>query len=233
MNRFLSILKHAQQRESEAAVPCEKNTLLATTVLLSSATSTLDPGDPLIKRFIDTLADCLGNRLTSRVAANCVRSLLLLPKKNTNNTATAVEAAYASHLLPHIFAFLTHPSDIETLDETRSLLTQTLVGFVGTLPSSAQKSSAIALVLPTMLARAQKEGEETYKETAGRVLELASIAQTEFKAVVGGLNGEQRAFMEEVIRSGGPGTKGRGGQNEGDRGRSGEPRIALRMDFGS
>jgi hypothetical protein len=74
LTRFLAILRHAQQREFDAALACEKNSILATTILLSSVASAFSPSDPLVKRFVDDLFDCLNARLTSKVAAGCCRS---------------------------------------------------------------------------------------------------------------------------------------------------------------
>lgn len=224
LNRFLAILAQAQQRESEYAVPCEKNSLLATTILITSAAPVLESADPLLKRFITVLGDCLGNRLTSRVAANCCRSVLLGPRKG------AVEEALVAHLLPHVFAFLTHPSDVEGLDETRSLLTQTLTSFAQTL-RAPQQGAAMALIIPTLLARASREGEATYKETALRLLELAGAAQAEFRAIVGKMDDEQKQFMEGVIKNGA--SKGNANRPQVEREGSQEPSIALKMNFGS
>jgi hypothetical protein len=41
LTRFLAILRHAQQREFDAALACEKNSVLATTILLSSMPDSL------------------------------------------------------------------------------------------------------------------------------------------------------------------------------------------------
>ncbi|KAF2734882.1 HEAT repeat protein-like protein [Polyplosphaeria fusca] len=220
--RFLAILKHAQQREMDAALACEKNTILATTVLLTSAGSAFDPTDPLIKRFVDELCDCLGNRMTSKVAAGCCRSLLLLPRKGP------VETSLASQLLPQVLSFLANPSDVEGLDESRTMLSHTSIALISTLPKPDQKQIAGKLIVPALLARAQKEPGAT-NETAARLLELAGQDQTVFRTVVAGLSPEQRAYMESVLKSGGVGAQKRVEQRD----EGGEPSIALRMDFGS
>lgn len=225
LTRFLSILKHAQKRESEAALLCEKNTILATTILLSSAAPALEAGDPLLKRFVDEIGECLENRMTSKVAANCCRTILLLPSKGS------AESAMASHLLPILVSFLTNPSDVEGLDESRTIIAHALTSFIPTLAQTQQKQTAMALVIPTLLARASKEGADTYKETAARLLELAGADQTAFKGVVGGLSAEQRSFMESVIKAGSTGAQGKG-REALRRDDTGEPTIALKMDFG-
>jgi HEAT repeat-containing protein 5 len=222
LTRFLAILKHAQQREFEAALACEKNTILATTILISSTTVAFQPSDPLIKRFVDELFDCLGNRMTSKVAAGCCRSLLLLPKRGP------VEMTIASQVLSHILSFLANPDDIEGLDETRTLLAQSLVAFVSTLLSPEQKQIAAKIIIPALLARANKEPKAS-GETAARLLELAGADQIAFRAVVNGLSPEQRAFMENVLKSSGVGAQKRVVQRD----ESEEPTIALKMDFGS
>lgn len=87
----------------------------------------------------------------------------------------------------------------------------------------------MALIIPTLLTRASREGEGTYKETAAKLLELAGAAQAEFRAVVSGMDDDQKHFMEEVIKTGAP----RGGSNT-QRARQGaaqEPSIALKMNF--
>lgn len=220
LTRFLAILRHAQQREFEAALACEKNTILATTILLSSAASAFSPSDPLIKHFVDDLFDCLNARLTSKVAAGCCRSLLLLPKKG------AFEIGLASQMLPQILSFLANPSDVEGLEESRTTLAQTLVSFISTLPKPEQRNLASKIIIPALLARAQKEP-NTSQETAARLLDIAGADQAAFRAVVGGLSNEQREFIEGVLKSGqGSGRREvRSGEEEG-------PKIALKMDFG-
>lgn len=95
---------------------------------------------------------------------------------------------------------------------------------------------AMSLVLPALLSRAASEGPAAaggadasiYRETSARLLELASVDQASFRGVVAGMSEGQKAFMEEVIRS--------GRQNESAEKdtsvESGQPSIALKMDFG-
>lgn len=220
LTRFLSILRHAQQREFDEALACEKNTILATTILLSSAASAFTPDDPLVKRFLDDLFDCLGNRMTSKVAAGCCRSLLLLPKKG------ALESGLAKAMLPQTLSFLATPSDVEGLDESRTTLAQTLVAFISTLPKPEQRQLGAKIIIPALLSRAQNES-AAIGETATRLLEIASADQHAFRGVVAGLSTEQRALMESVLKSGqGPARK------EVIRDDDGQPKIALKMDFG-
>jgi HEAT repeat-containing protein 5 len=158
------------------------------------------------------------------MAANCIRSLLVQP------APTASDQTIARYLLPRLINFVT---DIEPEDpeRARSLVAQTLVQYVGVLRSKDKDRVAVgmALVLPTLLARAAAEGEEAYGETSARLLELAAADQTAFRAVVAGMSEGQKGFLEEVIRwgrqSGGAGA----GRSDGA---AGQPTIALKMNFG-
>lgn len=221
LTRFLAIMRHAQQREFDAALACEKNTILATTILLSSASSAFSPGDPLVKRFVEDLFDCLNARLTSKVAAGCCRSLLLLPKKG------AFETGLAAQMLPQTLSFLANPSDVEGLEESRTTLAQTLASFISTLPEPDQRQLASKIIIPALLARAQKEP-ITIHETAARLLEIAAADQAAFRSVVAGLSAEQRSFIEGVLKSG-QGPVRREVRSDEDE----QPKIALKMDFGS
>lgn len=61
--RFLSIYVNAQKRETEASLPCVKNALLASTVLLTSGRNTLSTAEPLTVKLLDELIDCLSDRM--------------------------------------------------------------------------------------------------------------------------------------------------------------------------
>jgi hypothetical protein len=63
LKRFLSIYMNAQKRETEASLPCVKNTLLANTVLLTSGRNYMSVAEPLVKRFLDEVVDCLSDRM--------------------------------------------------------------------------------------------------------------------------------------------------------------------------
>ncbi|KAH9832713.1 HEAT repeat protein [Teratosphaeria destructans] len=218
LSRMLIILKNAQKRESDASLPCERNCLLAITVLLSAAPQTFTPTDPLLARFISELADSLSGPKTSRVAAGCLRTLLL---------AHIAPAA----LLAHAITFVLHPVDLDGVTETRPLMAQTLTAFAAKLAGNPdQHAATVALVLNVLLDRAAKEGEGVYAETAGRVLELVGEGAV-FRSVVAGFGAERKALMERVLRSAGGGSRG-GGVGKGDAEGEREPRIALRLDFG-
>lgn len=87
----------------------------------------------------------------------------------------------------------------------------------------------MTLVVPTLMARAASEGEETYRETSARLLELAAVEQTSFRAIVNKMSGEQKAFLEEVIRYGRQSSSEAAMSATTD---GSHPTIALKMNFG-
>ena len=166
------------------------------------------------------MSDCLDARLTSKVAAGCCRSLLLLPKKG------GFETGLAAQMLPHILSFLANPTDVEGLEESRTTLAQTVVTFISTLQKPEQRQIAAKIIIPALLARAQKES-NTSQETAARLLEIAGADQAAFRGVVAGLSAEQRTFIEGVLKSGQGPVKREVSRDEDD-----QPKIALKMSFG-
>ena len=213
LGRMLVILKHAQQRETPASLPCEKNTLLAITVLLTAAPDELPESDPAVAKFVNELCGCLEGPLTSRVAAGCIRTLMLA------NIATTT-------LLSQAIAFLLTPSELEGINESKILLAQTLSLYASKIPVQ-QKPPSVALFIKTLVGRAIKEGQKTHQETASRLLELANVDNAAFRAVVSSMDGEQRSILEHILKSS-AGTRRR----NDDYGADHEPTIALKMDFG-
>jgi hypothetical protein len=65
LKRFLSIYLNAQKRETEASLPCVKNTLLASTLLLTSGKNYMSASEPLVARFLEEVLDCLSDRMVS------------------------------------------------------------------------------------------------------------------------------------------------------------------------
>lgn len=117
----------------------------------------------------------------------------------------------------------------EDPERARSLVSQTLCQYVGSIEKD-RVSAAVALVIPALLSRTALEGEELFKETSSRLLELAAVNQEVFRAVVAGMSAPQRTFLEEVIRSG---TQTSGASaNHATSADAGQPTIALKMDFG-
>jgi hypothetical protein len=217
--RFIGILKTAQRREIEAAIPCEKNVLLASTILVTISGNILDPADSLLERLIGELIDCLNSRVPSKVAASCAQSLLLMPKKSPTDSAISAQ------LFPHLLTCVAQSTTVEGLEEARSIITRTIAMFpTSPAVSSAQTSAALALVLPTLLARASNDGPDSYKEVATALLECAKAGTQAFGPVVAGLEPDSRSLMEDVVREG-------GGRKEEMKDSSDEPAIALKMDF--
>ncbi|KAI9718905.1 MAG: hypothetical protein M1812_003789 [Candelaria pacifica] len=221
LKRYLSILLHAQKGETEASLLCVRNTLLASTILLSGGVNIIPPNDPLLVRLLDEMVDCLDDRLTAKVAANCIRSLLLVSPKSP------ADQAIARHLLPRLLTFVTNTS-AEDPENARALIAHALCAFVPILEPS-KTSTGLALLIPALLSRASTEGHAVYRETSARLLELAGVDQGGFRTVVGSLSAEQRAFMEEVIREGAKRGDGVGEKRVEGRG----PSIALKMNFGA
>ena len=90
----------------------------------------------------------------------------------------------------------------------------------------------MSLIVPTLLSRANSEGEAVYRETSSRLLELAGSDQIAFRGVVSGMSEAQKGFMENVIKEGRmAGQRSIGKVDEGEE-EGKEPTIALRMDFG-
>ncbi|KAK3333612.1 armadillo-type protein [Cercophora scortea] len=220
LKRFLSIYLHAQKREATTSLACVKNCLMGITILFTGGKNHLSANEPLVARFLDELVDCLTDRMTAKIAANCIRSLLLQPHP------TLADQTMARALLPRLIAFVTN-TDPEDPENARPLVTHTLCQYVA-IVSRDYTAIAMALILPVLLARAASEGSEAYRETSTRLLELASVDQAAFRGVVGGMSEAQRGFMEEVIKSGRvAGGGARKSEDEGER-----PSIALKMDFG-
>ena len=122
-------------------------------------------------------------------------------------------------------AFVTN-TDPEDPENARRLIAHTLTQYVA-LVSNDHKQILMSVVAPALLSRASNEGDAVYRETSARLLELASIDQAAFRGVVGALTEGQKAFMEEVIRSGRA-----SGDKERDSSGAGQPTIAMKMDFG-
>ncbi|KAK2605392.1 hypothetical protein N8I77_008231 [Diaporthe amygdali] len=223
LRRFLSIYLHSQRRERPTDLSNVKNSLLAITILFTGGQNHLSANDPIVAKFLEELVDCLTDRMTAKIATNCVRSLLLQSKP------TVADETISRFLLPRLIAFVT-TTDREDPEHARSLVAHTLSQYVGVV-SKDHTAIAMSLVLPTLLSRAASEGPEDkniYRETSARLLELASVEQASFRGIVAGMSDGQKAFMEEVIKSG---RTNENVEKETDSG-SGQPTIALKMNFG-
>lgn len=218
--RFRAILANAQRRESEASLLCAKNTLLASVILLTSASDGIPSDEPSVQKLLDDLLDCLQDVGLGKVAANCIRSLLLSNMKNET------DRAMARYLVPRLLFFISDASQEDPEDAARPII-QTLVAFVGTFDEE-ESATALAVVIPMLLARAQMGGTEWYPTIAGQLLSLAGTHQGAFKGTVTRFDSEQKALLEEIIRTAGVSgaTGGEGGESKG------EPSISLKMTFG-
>ena len=225
LRRFLSILSHAQRRESEFALPCAKSTLLASTILLTTSSRALPPSDPLIVQALGSMLDCLQDVGLAKVAAGCLRSLLLTTPKSSTDEAVA------RHLFPRLASFVGVTSQDDP-ENVRSLVSHTLVSYAATFATDFPRmTAASSMVVPMLLMRASADGEAGYKEVAARLLELAGADQIAFRSVVSKMNAGQRSFMESVIREGS--LVGRKDLRSAENGDTGEPTIALKFNFGA
>jgi hypothetical protein len=142
---------------------------------------------------------------------------------------TPADQSISRYLLPRLIAFATN-AESEDPENARALVAHALTAFVTTL-AGPQKGVAMSVIVPTLLARANSEGEEVYRETSARLLDLAGSDQAAFRGVVAGMTDAQKQFMENVIVAGRQAGQGQGKAKDGD-GEEREPTIALRMDFG-
>lgn len=120
-------------------------------------------------------------------------------------------------------------TDPEDPENARRLVAHTLTQYVTSVDSD-HAQIVMAVVAPALLSRASSEGSEVHHETSTRLLEMASADPAAFRGVVAAMTEGQKAFMEEVIKSGRANSDG---NNKTAAGTSGQPSIALKMDFGS
>lgn len=251
-HRLLSILAIAQRRESDSALPCAKNTLLALTILLTTSSRSFPPSHTLLTTALDATLECLQDIGLAKAASGCLRSLLLTNPKSQS------EEAISRYLFPRLLRFLLASTEPDP-ENARSLIANALVAFAVSLPSlsastlasssdssssasdeevspqapNSRMSAVLSLLVPGLLARAAAEGKPLFKETAQQILQLASADQMAFRGVVARMEGEKKTFMEEIIRQGRLGGGGAGGAGrKGERDGAGEPSIALKLSFG-
>lgn len=215
LKRMMMILRNAQKRETEASLPCEKNTLLAITILLSAAQPLFDgEQDPLILRFLGELRECLVAPMTTKVAAGCYRTLLM-------------QDACTRLTFQHAVDFMLQAPDLEGMGETKPVMGQTLTAYTSAKLPAEQKPAGMVLVMNVLLNCAAKDGKAAYPGIASRLLELAAADNGTFRSVVGSMDGEKKQLMEAVLKSQ---ASNRGTREDFSAER--EPTIALKMDFG-
>ena len=140
---------------------------------------------------------------------------------------TAADLSIARYLFPRLIAFVTN-TEPEDPERARSLVAHTLCLYVASIPKD-RVPAAMGLVIPTLMTRAAGEGEEVYRETSSRLLELAAVDQAGFRATVAAMNSGQRTFLEEVIRSG---QQAGNDEDNAPANETGQPTITLKMNFG-
>ncbi|KAB8349592.1 hypothetical protein FH972_023616 [Carpinus fangiana] len=230
LHRFSLAVQHAQRREHEAAAVAERNALLAGTILLTAGARVLPPDDAVVLDFVSELTSgCLESASTTKVAAGLCRSLILLPTsaRSSERSVSSTEAQIAAHIVPHLISFMIAPqSDVDGLNEARSIVSQALTSFANATGEQS-KGAAYAVVVPALLRRAELVGKGVWLETSARLLDLAGRDPDRFRGVLHGMDGQQKSFAEEVIRKGG----GAGGAKKVDDGEAKEPSIALKLDF--
>ena len=219
LQRLRSILANAQRRETDASLQCARNTIMAAAILLSNGLDGISPDEPLVTLLLDDILDCLPDLGLGKVAAGCLRSLLLLVGQH--DAAQRI----SSFLLPRLVFFVVDGAQADP-DNARPVVVQALVTLLATLrgPSFA---TALCMVLPALLYRAKAVGRSAYGETAGRLLAVAARDQPAFKGVAAAMSVEHRSLLEEVLREGGASAR--------QAGRTGpeteEPSIALKLYF--
>ncbi|KAL8715618.1 MAG: hypothetical protein Q9225_006379, partial [Loekoesia sp. 1 TL-2023] len=156
---MLAILQVAQRREHESSLTCAKNTLLTISVFLTTASTAISADEPLIFPALEATIDCLQDLGLAKVAAGCLRSLLL-----TSPPKSETDEAIARYLFPRLIIFIT--DDTQTLDpeNARTVVAQALTAFVALYAdddADDRAAAAMSLVLPALLLRAQVGGKET------------------------------------------------------------------------
>ncbi|SPO02739.1 related to rat omega-conotoxin-sensitive calcium channel alpha-1 subunit rbB-I [Cephalotrichum gorgonifer] len=226
LRRFMAVYLRAQRREEQTSLACVKNSLLASTILFTAGRNGLPATDGVVARYLEEVLDCLTDRMTSKMAANCIRSLLL------TSSPTPADHSITRYLFPRLVTFIT-ATEPEDPTRSRAIIAQTLTQYITLLSrgpdpvAGGRLAAGMSVLIAALLSRARGDGEDSYPDTKRDLLALAGAEQRVFRAVVAELSGSQRAFLEGVIRSGKV-----GGEAKAEEG--GEaPAIALKMDFGS
>ncbi|KIW75687.1 hypothetical protein Z517_10429 [Fonsecaea pedrosoi CBS 271.37] len=224
--RMLSILAVAQRRENEYAITCAKNTLLSMTILLTTASSVVPANDELITKSLSELLDCLQDVGLAKIAAGCMRSLLV------TNPKTPCDDAVGRILWSRLVPYVSDP-EAEDPENVKTALTQALVAAVASIKIPG-RFAAMPILVPLILLRAKQipkgsSSDGVRKESAARLLELAATDQLAFKMTVGLLDEEQRSDLENLLRAAGVGQKQEATSEDNVQAK---PAIELRMDFG-
>ncbi|KEF60955.1 uncharacterized protein A1O9_02519 [Exophiala aquamarina CBS 119918] len=237
LHRMLTTLTIAQRRENDHAIVCAKNTLLSMTILITTASALMPANDVLIQRSISELLDCLQDVGLAKIAAGCIRSMLVAKRKSP------CEELIARTLWIQLIPFVSD-GEREDPENVKPSLTQSLVASVAAIERSG-RFAATSILVPVLLLRASQPSstsqgnvgasgsiEKPRKESAARLLELVAADQLAFKVTVGLLSEEQRSELESLLREAGIGKRQKADNDNADDANSdAKPAIQLRMDF--
>lgn len=227
LHQILVTLSIAQRRDNDFSLTAAKNCLLSITIILSTAKTAIPANDPLIRKAVAEILDCLQDVGLANMAVNCIRTILYSNSKSEGDEA-------ASRILwPQLIQFI-YDVNAEDPECVRGPLLQALVGSLTTL-AAHRRQAGIAVLIPILLYRAENitEGEkeeEVRKEVAARLLELAGNDQAGFRYTIGLLDEGRRSALESLLRTAGLGRKQSDHGNWED-GEAKAPAIELRMDF--
>ncbi|KAL8946295.1 MAG: hypothetical protein Q9222_007289, partial [Ikaeria aurantiellina] len=154
LHRLLAILNVAQRREHEVSLTCAKSTLLTISIFLTTASSAVAPDEPLVFTALEETLDCLQDLGLAKVAAGCLRSLLL------TNPKSETDEVIAQYLFPRLVTFLTTKSEVSDPENARAITAQALTAFVALYARDGYRAAtAMSVVLPTLLHVAQGAGQ--------------------------------------------------------------------------
>ncbi|KAL9584942.1 MAG: hypothetical protein Q9203_004455 [Teloschistes exilis] len=129
LHRLLAILNMAQRREHESSLACAKSVLLTISVVLTTASDAIPADEPLLYSSLDSMLDCLKDLGLAKVAASCLRSLLLTPSSKKNDDDESGEAI-KRYVFPRLVVFVANRSDEQDPENARGLGAQALTAFV-------------------------------------------------------------------------------------------------------
>jgi hypothetical protein len=178
LSRFLHILRRSQVREDAVTAPmCEKNSLMAATLLFGVCAPALSPADEILTDFGRVLCECLNSRVPGKVAAGCMKSVLVVIGRERSRA----DDVLAGLILPYLLWFVAgsksgksngvnedesdedESEEDSDEDEDKALeedldpeVEETRVVAGRALPAIAQALPAsLSFILPTLLARAR------------------------------------------------------------------------------
>ena len=222
LHRIRTILANAQRRETDASLQCARNTIMAAAILLSTGAGAIAPEEPLVFKLLEDLCESLPDLGLGKVAAGCLRSLLLLDSK----LATAQQITRL--LLPRLLHFIIDDTQADP-DNARPGVVQSIIAYLAVLQRNDEAFGlTLSLALPALLHRTKIVGRSSFADMATRLLAVAGMNQAAFKGAAAILLAEQRGLLQDVLREGEISPKQAGGLGS----RKEEPSIALKLNFG-